>query len=44
MADTSGPGYLPRSGREAFVWLVLVLIGAFAGRFMVVHAHKITRR
>jgi hypothetical protein len=43
MASTSGPGYLPHSRREAVIWLGLVLIGAFAGRFLVVKAHRITR-
>jgi hypothetical protein len=41
MASTSGPGYLPHSTREALLWLILVLIGAFVGRFLVVHAHRI---
>jgi hypothetical protein len=44
MASRSGPDYVPRSMREALIWLVLVLVGAFVGRFFVVHAHRIARR
>jgi hypothetical protein len=43
MANTSGPGYLPRNTREALIWLALVLVGAFVGRFFVVHAHRLAR-
>jgi hypothetical protein len=44
MAGAGGPDYLPHSRREAVIWLGLVLVGAFVGRFLVVHAHRIAGR
>ena len=41
---TGGPSFLPRNAKEAFLWLVLVFVGAFVGRFFVVFAYRVARQ
>jgi hypothetical protein len=38
-----GPSYLPRSWREAAVWLSMVFLGAFGGRFLMVFVYHATK-
>lgn len=39
-----GPSFLPRNAKEAFLWLVLVFVGAFVGRFFVVFAYRVAHQ
>lgn len=39
-----GPQYLPHSWRELALWMTLVILGAFGGRFVMVHVFHISRR
>lgn len=43
-SDQPGPSFLPRSGKEAALWLALVVAGAFLGRFLVVLAYRATNQ
>lgn len=44
MAVTDGPSFLPRNCKEALLWLLLVLCGAFLGRFFVVLAYRVSHQ
>ena len=39
----SFPAYLPKWPRETLLWMCGVLVGAFLGRFLIVHVHHITK-
>jgi hypothetical protein len=43
-SDQSGPSFLPRNGKEAALWLVMVLAGAFVGRCLVVLAYRLANQ
>lgn len=44
MAVNDGPSFLPRNRKELMLWLLLVLCGAFLGRFFVVLAYHVSHQ